>query len=419
MTAQNEPILTMTREDNRLLTQVANGAPMGAFLRENYWVPAVLSSSLIADGTPVRVGLLGDKFVAFRSTDGRVGFFNEACPHRRTSLALARNEDNALRCIYHGWKFGVDGTVLETPTQPHDREAFCKKVPLRHYPTREAAGLVWVFLGKHTPRFPDFEFMKASGKHVATTRQILSYNWVQSLDGLADSAHIGILHQDFLKSVPGNDAVAAAAADLAPTYEFLDRPGGFRFAAVRKLAEDQRYLRVSEYVAPWFTFIAYRQGYVMVSVPIDDESTAQYLIQYNLAAPVVVEASTLDDPADWPFYPRDGAAGHWGQNREAMRRGAWSGFSIHSADFAVAESQGSITDRSQEFLSDSDRAVIYLRRLLIDSVRQYTSGAVPTIARHVDVAYCDVWVGDRVVAKGEDWRERRSSNRDPITGMIG
>src|SRR5438105_3088220 len=130
------PPTPLSAADNAYLTRVEDGAPMGRFLRENYWFPAILSVKLLADGDPQRVKLLGDRLVAFRSTDGRVAIFNEACPHRRTSLALARNEDNALRCIYHGWKFGVDGTVLETPTQPYEQEAFCKKVPLKSYPTR-------------------------------------------------------------------------------------------------------------------------------------------------------------------------------------------------------------------------------------------------------------------------------------------
>lgn len=404
MTSSEERIVNLSREENELLTRVANGAPMGRFLRENYWFPAVLSGSVTGGGAPVRVQLLGDRFVALRTHDGRVGFFNEACPHRRTSLALARNEDNALRCIYHGWKFGVEGKVLETPTQPHDRDGFCRKVPLRHYPAREAAGLIWVFLGKTAPRFPDFDFMRASGAHVATTRKIVRFNWVQSLDGLADSAHIGILHQDFIKKVPGNDAVAAAAADPAPTYEFLDRPAGMRYAAIRRLGEHQRYLRISEFVAPWYSFIAYEQGYVHLSVPVDDETTAFYLIQYNLTAPVKVEATPLDDPNDWPPYPGLGPDNTWGQDRAAMERGAFSGFAIHAADIAVAESQGGISDRSQEFLSDSDRALIRMRRMLIDAVNEFQSGEVPRIARHDPAAYSQVWVGDKIVSGAEDWR---------------
>src|SRR5437868_925448 len=110
----------MSPEDNELLTRVENGAPMGRLLRENYWFPAVIDERLTPDGRPVGFRILGENFVAFRSTDGRVGVFDEHCPHRRASLLLARNEDNALRCLYHGWKFGVDGTVLEVPTEPNN-----------------------------------------------------------------------------------------------------------------------------------------------------------------------------------------------------------------------------------------------------------------------------------------------------------
>jgi hypothetical protein len=85
----------LTQEENDLLTRVCGDAPMGQMLRTHVWIPALLSQSLVADGTPVRSRLLGDDFVAFRATDGSVGFFDEACPHRGVSLALARNEDNA------------------------------------------------------------------------------------------------------------------------------------------------------------------------------------------------------------------------------------------------------------------------------------------------------------------------------------
>src|SRR5690606_34268359 len=121
-----------TKEENELLTRVENDAPMGRMLRQLYWMPAVLSCRLEADGAPVRVKLFGERFVAYRSTDGRVGFLNEACPHRGASLALARNEDNALRCVFHGWKFSVAGQVLEVPNEVSDPERFKDTVKLKH-----------------------------------------------------------------------------------------------------------------------------------------------------------------------------------------------------------------------------------------------------------------------------------------------
>lgn len=190
--------MSVSKADNDLMTRVEADAPMGQFLRENFWFPAGLSGQLISDGAPERVRLLGRSFVAFRSTDGRVGFFNEACPHRGASLALARNEDNALRCIFHGWKYSVDGKCVEAPTQPDHQEAFCKTVPLKHYPVREAAGLFWVWLGSGEPkRFPEFEFTGLTGDRVRPIRQVLKFNWIQSVEGLVDSAHVAVLHQSW------------------------------------------------------------------------------------------------------------------------------------------------------------------------------------------------------------------------------
>ena len=110
----------LNQQDNDLLTRVSNGAPMGRMLKQHWWIPAAISKKLVADGAPQRVRLFGDNYVAFRATNGTVGFFDEACPHRGASMALARNEDNALRCIYHGWKFSVDGVTVEVPTQPQN-----------------------------------------------------------------------------------------------------------------------------------------------------------------------------------------------------------------------------------------------------------------------------------------------------------
>lgn len=395
----------ITQEQNDLLTQVDDEAPMGRFLRENYWIPAILGVTLVAGGDPVRVKLLGERYVAFRAHDGRVGFFDEDCPHRLVSLALGRNEDNALTCIFHGWKFGVDGTVLDVPTQPFAREEFCKKVPLRHYKVHEAGGLVWVFLGVNAPRFPDFEFTGLGEAQVSATSQRLGYNWVQALDALHDSGHIGVLHQDFLANVPGNAEVAAAAKNNAPTYEFAERPAGYRFAAIRTMEDGRRYCRVTEFIAPFFTFIAYKQGYVLIYVPIDNETTQQFLVQFNPNGVVVPESTAFDDPANWPAYPSAGPERMWGQDRDAMRRGAYSGFGIHAADFVIGEAQGRRTERHREFLHDGDACLIRMRQFLLGCVEQFQDGVVPAVASHHEAAYRSIFVGDRIVAMDEEWND--------------
>lgn len=177
----------LSKEDNERLTRVGPGTQMGEMLRE-CWTPAVRSAALEADSAPQRVRLLGENFVAFRATDGRIGFFAERCPHRCASLALARNEDNALRCIFHGWKFDVSGEVVEVPTEPADRRAeFAARVPLKHYPAREAGGLVWVYLGRRAtpPKFFDFEFHQPPADSLLRCA-IVHGNWLQGFEGQLD-----------------------------------------------------------------------------------------------------------------------------------------------------------------------------------------------------------------------------------------
>src|SRR5437879_11114902 len=108
----------LSATDNELLTRTGPGTAMGEYFRR-YWLPVALSRELPEpDGAPIRVRLLGEDLVAFRDTQGRVGLLDENCAHRCASLAYARNEENGLRCIYHGWKYDVHGTVLETPPEP-------------------------------------------------------------------------------------------------------------------------------------------------------------------------------------------------------------------------------------------------------------------------------------------------------------
>src|SRR5918997_2836950 len=144
----------LTREENDLLCRVEGDAPMGQMMRR-YWLPACLSEEIpTPDCDPVRVRLLGEDLVAFRDSDGRIGVMDEYCPHRGASLFLGRNEECGLRCLYHGWKMDVDGNVLEMASEPPE-SPFKDKVKHKAYPTREAGGFVWVFMGaaEHMPEF--------------------------------------------------------------------------------------------------------------------------------------------------------------------------------------------------------------------------------------------------------------------------
>ncbi|RKP53764.1 hypothetical protein D7S86_16025 [Pararobbsia silviterrae] len=371
---------------------------MGALLR-THWHPAVRAERLIADGAPVRVRLLGQDFVAFRATDGRVGFFDEACPHRRTSLALARNEGNGLRCIFHGWKFDVSGKTVDIPTEPpHRCAALMRDVPLRHYPVRERGGVIWVYLGdaSDVAPFPDFEFTALPDAHVEVRVAIVHCNWFQGLEAVLDSAHLGVLHRGQLdRKDTGHVALtqgvatnfSLASRHTSPRFEIAPTAYGFREAALRELDDGQTFAKIREFVAPYYSFLPgfpeiQSRRMLVAAVPIDDEWCAQWCIYYRLDQPFEdgeIEARWQNaGPDKNNFYDRrEGPSTHWGQDRAAMAAGHFSGFPgrhIYEEDFVVQEAMGPIVDRTREYLGSSDKVIIHTRRAMIGAARALQAG---------------------------------------------
>ena len=182
----------MQANDSADLTRVGPGTPMGTLMRQ-YWLPATMSSELRADGDPLRLMLLGEKLVAFRDSAGRVGVLDQRCPHRCASLFMGRNEDNGIRCVYHGWKFDVDGRCLDMPNVPAQQD-FKDTVRAKAYRTVERNGLVWVYMGDkpEPPPLPQIEANLMPGSEIWCLQR--ECNWLQALEGDIDTSHVGFLH---------------------------------------------------------------------------------------------------------------------------------------------------------------------------------------------------------------------------------
>ena len=221
----------LSREENDLITRTNNASPLNDLMRR-YWLPALLSSELPDHGSkPVQVRLLNEELVAWRLADGSVGLLAEHCSHRGASLVYARSEGDCLRCIYHGWKYDNDGTVLDTPAEPA-RSVVKNKIKHPSYATHEATGVIWAYLGPKDkqPLFPKYRFTEAPPENVYVTKVMMDCNWLQGVEGECDSAHVSLLHQRF-------DQVAAGrpiSHDLAPEYETEETDFGLRLIALRK-----------------------------------------------------------------------------------------------------------------------------------------------------------------------------------------
>ena len=149
----------LTAEENELICRVGPGTPMGDVMRR-YWHPLIISDELPEpDCPPIRARLLGEQLVAFRDTDGKVGLVADSCPHRGASLCFGINQERGLMCIYHGWKFDVNGNCVDMPSDLPGSN-FKDKVHLTSYPTVESAGVIWAYMGpkEHQPPPPNFVF---------------------------------------------------------------------------------------------------------------------------------------------------------------------------------------------------------------------------------------------------------------------
>lgn len=371
----------LTAEQNRLLTDVSPGTPLNRYWKRQ-WIPALRSAALEPGGAPVKVELLGEHYVAFRGDNGEAGFLREACPHRGVSLALGRNENNRLTCIFHGWSFNAEGRCVKMPTEKD--QGFCDKVKGQGFRVREGGAIVWVYLGEgEPPAFTDYAFTYLGREHCRPRASYNEANWLQNLETLLDSAHIGLLHADTtadkrlpqagLQLVSGNDT---------PKYTLESRPYGLRSYSLRTSGGEQDYLRVTEFVAPGTAFIGTTDaeaGFVIIVVPVNNTRSLQWYVYWDTRQ--LIDQNLPDfallgtDESDDNFAASRQGTPNYGQDRAAMRAGeSWSGIpGVIFEDYAVAESIP-IVDRTREFLGSGDLAIVRLRRELMERIRLSEAG---------------------------------------------
>lgn len=276
----------LTTEQNDRLCRVGPDTPMGALFRR-FWLPICTADRLPSPGcAPRHERLLGQDFVVFRAKDGKIGVLDELCLHRGASLALGRVEDCGIRCLYHGWKFGTDGAVLDIMNVPAD-----KRPPRLHanaYPVIEEGGFIWTYLGprESQPAFHRYAYMDLPESHRVVMCWKSRSNWVQMTEGGLDSSHVGILHTNAAR--PGwsgkSDRKVGAMDDTGPSLQIEDTEFGYHYAAFRAGADGLN-VRVVPFIMPSGRIIPGGEllghnSTLLFETPIDDENTATFSVRY-------------------------------------------------------------------------------------------------------------------------------------------
>ena len=420
----------LSKEDNELLSRIGPGTAMGNLMRE-YWIPAVKSDELPApDCPPLRLKLLGEELIAFRMTSGKVGAIQNSCPHRGASLFFGRNEEEGLRCVYHGWKFNETGSCVDMPSEPAESN-FKSKVHATAYPTYEHGGVIWAYMGPRSsgeePPLPQIEaFMLSSGpSQVSAIHR--PCNWMQGWEGEMDTVHAAFLH--FGASKPEDQKPGSfnfyQANQRHAKFSVVETDFGTSYGAYRPAEADTYYWRMAHMLFPFYAMIPQgeigKDAKIGAYVPMDDEHTMHWEI---FLRPEILGGPGVDRSAD-PRPLNQGRAkdeiqefidqrqqtvrtggsganggptstgnlnlgllpnttGWFGRfnlpqalendymiDREAQR--TWKSFTgipgVRQQDMAVTETMGPIYKRYNEHLGTTDAMIIRTRRKLLAAAK--------------------------------------------------
>ena len=368
-------------QEDEELTHVGPGTPCGEYLRR-FWHPMITSEEL--HDLPRRVRLLGEDLVAFRDKSGALGLLELYCAHRGTSLEFGLLCEKGLRCCYHGWRFDVDGKILETPGEPSDSTL---KDRLYHgaYPVQEYAGLVFAYMGPpdQQPDFPIFDTYDLPGYQLLPTRgYIWPCNWLQVKENSMDPAHLAFLH-----TLPGSTGFTDDLGALGE-WDYLETQAGMVYIDTRRQGE-KVWVRVADFIPPNIHQfppnadpMAQRTGVnrptaTRWAVPIDDTHTMQIGFNRAPAGRDVRRNAGFGQDGNRPYEERQRVPGDYDAQ-----------VSLH----------GGIARHGLEHLASTDRGITILRNMLRRGIRAVQQGADPRHGPPQDGRIIPTYSQDRVVA---------------------
>jgi phenylpropionate dioxygenase-like ring-hydroxylating dioxygenase large terminal subunit len=394
----------LSAADNEILVRTGAGTAMGEYFRR-YWLPVALSREMPApDSPPIRVKVMGEELVAFRDTQGRVGLIEPHCAHRGANLFFGRNEDCGIRCIYHGWKYDVDGKCIEMPNVEPDA-GMQGKISIKAYPTREFGEMVWAYLGPREvmPEVPQLEHGVLSAPHRYVTKRMQACNWAHSMDGALDTSHFSFLHMPAPKQVSNVNATVAAderrlrwlRSDPLPRFTMLDHEVGFVVGGARRADGKDLYWRITQFMLPTHSITPSAMPgevyYGYTWVPVDDECCWIYIYAWHPERAITSEERARFDKGGYgqfaelgPGYvPLRNRANDYLIDRDEQKHRSFTGVrGIAEQDALAQESQGLIADRTREHLTATDVAVVHFRRLMLKEAKALRDGKEPAAAQH-------------------------------------
>jgi 5,5'-dehydrodivanillate O-demethylase oxygenase subunit len=352
----------LSEAENKRMTEVGPGTPMGALLRR-YWMP-IGAVTEFKDKAIKPVRLLGEDLVLYKDLSGTFGLVDRQCPHRRADLSYGFVEACGIRCNYHGWLYAEDGQCLE---QPYDDIAnpkgrFKDKITIKAYPVAEKAGLLWAYMGPApAPLVPNWEpFSWANGFAQIVFAEV-PCNWLQCQENSIDPVHFEWMHTNWSVRQKGGNA-----DNYGPKHvkvDFDEHDFGFVYRRVRDDTDDQHAMWTVGRVCLWPNAF-FLGDHIEWRVPIDDENTLSVTWAFNRVP-----------PNREPYM--QGEVPHWTGPIKDATSGRWIESHVMNQDFIAWVGQGTIADRTKENLGPSDKGIALVRRRFRMDLKAIEEGRDP------------------------------------------
>ena len=348
----------LDEHDNRVLTQVGPGSPMGELMRR-YWHPIAAIGEMDEDATKA-LRLMGEDLVLYKDRHGTFGLLDLHCAHRRADLSYGYVEDVGLRCNYHGWLYDESGLCLVQPfedlTRPEAR--FKDRIKIKAYPVEARAGLLWAYLGPQpAPLVPDWDVYHDQGYKQIVISHVPA-NWLQCQENSIDPVHFEWLHSNWAVRLQGQ---AGPYTPVHVKIGFEEIPWGFTYKRVRSDTTEQDPLWTVGRVCLWPNCLY--TGHFEWRVPIDDDNT--------LSVGWFIDRVPGDAPFEQENIP------YWYAPIKDPSTGRWISSHVMNQDYIAWVGQGTIADRGLEHLGDSDRGVILMRKRMLEQIELVADGGEP------------------------------------------
>lgn len=351
----------LTEEQNRLLMETGRGTLMGDFLRRYWWPIGAETEFDHQETRPVR--LMGEDLVLYKDKSGTYGLVDLHCPHRRADLSYGFVEECGLRCNYHGWKFDETGKCVDQPFEEvaHPEAHYKDKVTIKAYPVEAKAGLLWAYLGPApVPLVPTWEPFTWKNGFVQISFTEVPCNWFQGQENSIDPVHFEWLHDNWSRALRGGTG-PLPTKHLKVGFDEFDY--GFHYKRVREGQSESDPLWTIGRTCLWPNAL-FTGDHFEWRVPIDDSNMLSVGWFFN-RVPKEMEPFSQEKIPSWYAPLKDPKTGRWISSH------------VMNQDFVAWVGQGTVADRTQEHLGESDRGVIMMRKRLLEEAQVVANGGEP------------------------------------------